>query len=117
MAVAFGGRVRLLKLDDGNEWVDALFWGLKLGVDFLDVDSRRGRGGWNSRERVVDSRASFTDLGSLGSCRESWKGPAAGGGLLLILDAHASGNKCERSRLWKSRRGPLFVVDASFSGN
>ena len=55
MAVAFGGGGRLLKLDDGNEGVDALFWGLKLEVDFLDVDGRRDRGGWNSRERVVDS--------------------------------------------------------------
>lgn len=53
--MAFGGRGRLLKLDDGNEGVDALFWGLKFGVDFLDVDGRRGRGGWNSSERVVDS--------------------------------------------------------------
>jgi len=97
--------------------VSALLWGLELGVDFLDVDGRRDRDGWNRRQRMVDSRASFTGLDSLGSCRKGWKGTAADGGLFLILDIHTSGNKCGRSRLWKSRRGPLLVIDASFPGN
>lgn len=97
--------------------MSVLLWCLELKVDSLDVDGRRDRDGWNRRKRMVDSRASFTGLGSLGSYRESRKGTPAGGGLLLKLDAHTSGNKCGRSRLWKSRRDPLLVVDASFSGD